>query len=93
MLDTSINGNKDGGGTGVTFDWGISEKLQNNGLPVIIAGGLNPNNIKDAVKTVRPWGIDVSSGVEETPGKKNHESVEMFVQGARQAAVEASKGF
>lgn len=93
LLDTSIKGSKDGGGTGVTFDWGIAEKLQNNGLPVIVAGGLKPNNIKEAVSTVRPWGVDVSSGVEERPGKKNHDSVVAFVQGAREAAVEASKGF
>ena len=93
LLDTSIKGSKDGGGTGVTFDWGIAEKLQNNGLPVIIAGGLTPSNIKDAVTNVRPWGVDVSSGVEATPGKKDHDSVVAFVKGARQAAVEASKGF
>lgn len=93
LLDTSIKGNKDGGGTGVTFDWGIAEKLQNNGLPVIIAGGLKPTNVKDAVTSTRPWGIDVSSGVEASPGKKDHEAVEHFVKGARDAAVEASKGF
>ncbi len=93
LLDTSIKGSKDGGGTGVTFDWGIAEKLQNHGMPVIIAGGLKPSNIEDAVKNVRPWGVDVSSGVEERPGKKDHNSVATFVQGAREAAVEASKGF
>ena len=93
LLDTSIKGNKEGGGTGVTFDWGIAEKLQNNGLPVIIAGGLKPTNVKDAVINARPWGIDVSSGVEATPGKKDHEAVDQFVKGARDAAVEASKGF
>ena len=93
LLDTSIKGIKDGGGTGVTFDWGIAEKLQNNGLPVIIAGGLKPNNVGDAVKSVRPWGVDVSSGVEEKPGTKDHASVEAFIKGAREAAVEASKGF
>ena len=93
LLDTSIKGSKEGGGTGVTFDWSLAEKLQNNGLPVIIAGGLKPSNVKDAVTSARPWGIDVSSGVEECPGKKDHESVVSFVQGAREAAVEASKGF
>ena len=93
LLDTSIKGAKNGGGTGVTFDWGIAEKLQNNGLPVIIAGGLKSDNIKDAVSSVRPWGVDVSSGVEEKPGKKDHDSVESFLKGAREAAVEASKGF
>jgi len=93
LLDTSIKGNKEGGGTGVTFDWGIAETLQNNGLPVIIAGGLKPHNVKEAVMGTRPWGIDVSSGVEASPGTKDHEAVEKFVKGAREAAVEASKGF
>lgn len=93
LLDTSIKGSKEGGGTGVTFDWGIAEKLQNNGLPVIIAGGLKATNVKDAVTSARPWGIDVSSGVEASPGKKDHKAVESFIKGARDAAVEASKGF
>ena len=93
LLDTSIKGSKEGGGTGVTFDWGIAEKLQNSGLPVIIAGGLKPVNVKDAVSSTRPWGIDVSSGVEASPGKKDTSAVVAFVQGAREAAVEASKGF
>lgn len=93
LLDTSIKGIKDGGGTGVTFDWSIAEKIQNNGLPVIIAGGLKPDNVGTAVSTVRPWGVDVSSGVEQSPGKKDLVAVEGFVKGVRQAAIEASKGF
>lgn len=93
LLDTSIKGSKDGGGTGVSFDWSIAEKLQNNGLPVIVAGGLTPENIKDAVGTVRPWGIDVSSGVEASPGKKDIDAVEKFIKGAREAASNANKGF
>ena len=93
LLDTSIKGSKEGGGTGVTFDHSIAEQLQNRGLPVIIAGGLKPGNVKDAVMKTRPWGIDVSSGVEQSPGKKNHDAVTKFVGGARDAAIEASKGF
>lgn len=93
LLDTSIKGSKDGGGTGVSFDWSIAEKLQNNGLPVIVAGGLTPENIKHAVGTVRPWGIDVSSGVEASPGKKDIDAVEKFIKGAREAASNANKGF
>jgi indole-3-glycerol phosphate synthase/phosphoribosylanthranilate isomerase len=92
LLDTSIKGSKDGGGTGVTFDWGIAEKVQSAGLPVIIAGGLNPQNITEAVTSTRPWGVDVSSGVEANPGKKDHGKVQDFVSGARKAAIEASKG-
>jgi len=93
LLDTSIRGSKAGGGTGVTFDWSIAEKLQNHGLPVLVAGGLTPINVGDAVKTVRPWGVDVSSGVEASPGRKDKEKVGAFLRGARDAAVEASKGF
>jgi indole-3-glycerol phosphate synthase/phosphoribosylanthranilate isomerase len=93
LLDTSIKGANAGGGTGVTFDWGIAEKVQNAGLPVIIAGGLTPDNIEDAVTSTRPWGVDVSSGTEAGPGKKDHDKVQQFVSGARKAAIEASKGF
>jgi indole-3-glycerol phosphate synthase/phosphoribosylanthranilate isomerase len=93
LLDTSIKGANEGGGTGVTFDWSIAEKIQNAGLPVIIAGGLTPDNVKDAVTSVRPWGIDVSSGVEATPGTKDHDKVKAFVKGAKEAALESSKGF
>eukprot|EP00529_Nitzschia_sp_RCC80_P015805 CAMPEP_0113489628 /NCGR_PEP_ID=MMETSP0014_2-20120614/26627_1 /TAXON_ID=2857 /ORGANISM="Nitzschia sp." /LENGTH=712 /DNA_ID=CAMNT_0000383371 /DNA_START=93 /DNA_END=2231 /DNA_ORIENTATION=- /assembly_acc=CAM_ASM_000159 len=93
LLDTSIKGSQAGGGTGVTFDWDIAEKIQNAGLPVIIAGGLTPENVAEAVQSTRPWGVDVSSGVEAQPGTKNHDSVRTFVQGARKAATEANKGF
>ena len=93
LLDTSIKGAKHAGGTGVTFDWGIAEAVQNMGLPVIIAGGLTPDNIGDAVSNVRPWGVDVAGGVEASPGLKDQEKVQKFVGGAIKAAVEASKGF
>ena len=94
LLDTSIKGDKHGGGgTGKTFDWTIAESLQNMGLPVIIAGGLSPENIGEAVGNVRPWGVDVAGGVEAGPGVKDHDKVQKFVGGAKNAAAEASKGF
>ena len=93
LLDTAIKGVSDGGGTGVTFDWSIAEKVQNAGLPVIIAGGLTPENIEDAVSSTRPWGIDVAGGTEAGPGKKDHDKVKKFIGGARKAAIESSKGF
>jgi anthranilate synthase/indole-3-glycerol phosphate synthase/phosphoribosylanthranilate isomerase len=93
LLDTSIKGSKAGGGTGVTFDWSIAENVQNAGLPVIIAGGLTPDNVEDAVMSTRPWGVDVSSGTEASPGVKDHDKIKKFVSGARKAAIEASKGF
>lgn len=93
LLDTAIKGTNAGGGTGVTFDWSIAQRIQDAGLPVIIAGGLTPDNVKDAVSTIRPWGIDVSSGVEATPGKKDSNKVVAFLKNAKEAAVESSKGF
>ena len=93
LLDTAIKGEKAGGGTGVTFDHTIAEKVQSAGLPVIIAGGLTPENVPDAIMSTRPWGVDVSSGTEASPGTKDHDKVKTFVKGVRTAAIEASKGF
>lgn len=93
LLDTSIKGQQTGGGTGVTFDHTIAEKIQNAGVPVIIAGGLSPENAPDSVLATRPWGVDVSSGVEASPGTKDHSKVKEFLEGVRSSAIEASKGF
>jgi phosphoribosylanthranilate isomerase len=68
------------GGTGETFDWQLALKIKKLGVPIILAGGLGPSNINDAISTVRPYAVDVNSGVEEQPGKKNHTLIEDLMQ-------------
>ena len=74
-------------GSGQTTDWDAAAELALR-LEVILAGGLNPRNVAAAVRQVRPFGVDVSSGVEDRPGVKNTELIEQFVAAARMAALE-----
>ncbi len=69
LLDAYISGKK--GGTGTVFDWKLVSRAKRLGKPVILSGGLNPGNIRKAVKRSRPYAVDVSSGVETRPGKKD----------------------
>ncbi len=59
------------GGTGKTLDWGMAVRAKQAQIPIILAGGLNPGNIEDSILNVRPFAVDVNSGVEERPGKKS----------------------
>jgi len=68
------------GGTGETFDWQLAIKIKKLEIPIILAGGLGPSNIEGAISTVRPYAVDVNSGVEKYPGKKSHPLIEDLMQ-------------
>jgi phosphoribosylanthranilate isomerase len=74
------------GGTGRTWDWGLIEQRRSH-VPVVLAGGLRPENVADGIAAVRPWAVDVASGVEREPGVKDPAKVEAFVRAARETAV------
>ena len=81
LLDTVLDGNS--GGTGVPHNWQISSEIVlHSGMPVILAGGLKPENVTDAIRTVRPYAVDTASGV-ETYGRKDEKKVMDFIKNAR----------
>ncbi|HSD57573.1 MAG TPA: phosphoribosylanthranilate isomerase [Methanotrichaceae archaeon] len=81
LLDTMVNGKL--GGTGAVHDWNMSaEIVRSQKVPVILAGGLNPGNVAEAIRKVRPYAVDVSSGT-ETGGKKDPEKIRSFVREVR----------
>lgn len=85
LIDSQINGVS--GGTGQTFDWEAARGMvQSLGflVPVIVAGGLTPSSVGDALRTFQPFGVDVASGVEAWPGKKDAEKVRAFVKAVRE---------
>lgn len=71
------------GGTGVTFDWRVARETAER-IPLVLAGGLTPENVEEAIRTVRPWAVDVGSGT-ETDGRKDHARVRAFIQAVRRA--------
>lgn len=87
LLDSTTSG-----GTGIENDWSGIRTLRDKGVfeglpPVILAGGLTPQNVAGVVKLLKPWAVDVSSGIEESPGIKSTAKMEAFVRAAREAAT------
>jgi len=80
LVDASVKGMY--GGTGETADWSTAAALAQQS-PLLLAGGLTPENVADAVRRVCPWGVDVASGVESAPGKKDPAKMKAFVQAVK----------
>ena len=76
-------------GSGQVFDWSLAEDVS-SGQRLVLAGGLTPENVVDAITVVRPWGVDVSSGVEVSPGKKDPRKLRVFIANARAAFEEVA---
>jgi phosphoribosylanthranilate isomerase len=83
LLDACVDGVA--GGTGESFDWDLIPHAV--ALPIVLAGGLTPGNVGAAVRRVRPWAVDVSSGVEREKGIKDAAAIAAFIRGARDADV------
>jgi phosphoribosylanthranilate isomerase len=86
LIDSKVG--QASGGTGLSFDWETAKAVLSknaNGLDIIVAGGLRPDNVAAAIHGLSPWGVDVSSGVEREPRKKDPEKLTAFIKNARQA--------
>jgi phosphoribosylanthranilate isomerase len=97
LLDTIVLDSGDlrmPGGTGKTFDWKkalpIAEGMRQGGVKLVVAGGLTVENVGEAIGILKPWGVDVASGVEAHPGKKDPEKVRAFVKAVRDSARKTS---
>ena len=82
LLDTYVAGQS--GGTGITFDWNVAHTARKYGR-VILAGGLNPDNVAAAIGAAKPYGVDASSGLEQKPGVKDHDKLARFIEAVRRA--------
>ncbi len=81
LLDTYVAGKP--GGSGEVFNWALAREAQLKGRPVFLAGGLTAVNVAEAVRQASPYGVDVASGVEASPGVKDHEKVRAFIKAVR----------
>ena len=87
LLDSFAEGQY--GGTGMVHDWEMSKQVKQviQPKPLILAGGLNPENVARAVRTVKPYAVDVSSGVEQQPGIKSHQKIVEFIKNAKDVRI------
>jgi phosphoribosylanthranilate isomerase len=85
LLDTYVAGQS--GGTGATFDWNTAVIARKYG-PIILAGGLDPDNVAAALRIVKPYGVDASSGLEQKPRIKDHNKIARFIEAVRRAEQE-----
>jgi phosphoribosylanthranilate isomerase len=82
LMDTPAGDER--GGTGRTFDWSLVRDLPGR---IVLAGGLGPDNVAQAIRKVRPWGVDACSRLESSPGRKDHAKVTEFIRAARSATI------
>jgi phosphoribosylanthranilate isomerase len=75
------------GGTGEVFNWDLAREARTWGRPIFLAGGLTPDNVAEAIERAQPYAVDVSSGVEAAPGRKDHARIKAFIQAAQQAEI------
>ena len=85
LVDAAVKGSY--GGTGVTADWASAAGLAKK-YSLLLAGGLTPENVADAMRQVNPWGVDVASGVESEPGVKDAAKISAFVKAVREAEIQ-----
>jgi phosphoribosylanthranilate isomerase len=79
-------------GSGEVFDWSLAEGAP-DGVRLLLAGGLNPDNVEQAIRKVRPWGVDSASGTEASPGRKDATKVRLFVARAKEAGKALDEGW
>jgi len=86
LIDSRVEGQR--GGTGQSPPWNLLAPVRKNFWPLILGGGLTPDNVADAIRLVQPYAVESSSGVEKSPGKKDPELVRRFVSAAQSVAIE-----
>jgi len=79
-------------GSGTVFDWSLAEGAP-DGVRLLLAGGLNSDNVAEAIRKVRPWGVDSASGVEASPGRKDATKVRLFIEAAKRAGAALEEGW